>query len=131
MSAAAGDEREFGWATVEFLAALILLTTLFLASMEIGLYVYVRNLAQAAAVEAARYGAPVGRGVRAASERIDELLPAVLGGYAKGARARATSAGGLISVEVQGRVTPSLPLLPELPFEVEGWAFEEEAAIGP
>lgn len=121
--------RDSGSAAVEFLASVVLLTLLMVASIEIGLYVYVRNIAQAAAVEATRYGAPLGRGEGAARARIEELVPEVLGGYARGLRIRAGRTGEFLYVVIEGRVTPSAPLLPELPLRVEARAYLEEEAM--
>jgi hypothetical protein len=123
------DHLDSGSVAVEFLAALVLLAVVFIASLEVAMYVYVRNVAQAAAVEAARYGAPVGRGDTAAALRIGELMPTVLGGYAKGFQVRTGRSGDFVFVVIEGKVTPITPLIPELPIKVEARAFREEEAI--
>lgn len=123
------DRDDSGSAAVEFLTSVTLLTVLLIASIELGMYVYVRNIAQAAAVEAARYGAPIGRGESAARDRIDELMPHVFGGYAKGFQVRVGRTGEFVYVVVEGKVTPSTPLLPDLPVKAEAWAFQEERAL--
>lgn len=122
-------DRDTGSAMVEFLASLVLLAVLLTSAVEIGIYAYVRNLAQAAAAEAARAAAPYGRDITAARGRIDELLPEVLGQYARGAEVRVGQQGDFVIVSVRGKFSPSTPLLPELPLRAEAWAFREERAV--
>lgn len=85
------DER--GASPVEFVLIGTLLTTLFLALVQLGIALYVRNVVVSSAAEGARYGANANRTVADGVERtrrlIDEALP------------------GSIDPEVTGRLTTS------------------------
>ncbi|MGO1319266.1 MAG: TadE/TadG family type IV pilus assembly protein [Galactobacter sp.] len=103
-----------GAATAEFVLVSFLLLLLFTGALHLGLALHVRNLAQDAAVHAARYGALADRGPADGKQRAHELLHGSLnGGLAPKVEARSTGIGeaGGITVEV----TTALPLFGILP----------------
>ncbi len=124
-----GGPEEAGSAAVEFVASVVLLTLVFVASVEVGIYAFVRNVAQAAAVEAARHAAPVGRGEGAGTAHIGRVLPETLGGYSRDLTARVWRSGPFVRVAIEGRVRSMSPLVPDLPLRVEAWAFQEGEVI--
>lgn len=111
---------------VDFLAALVLLVTIFLGGVQLGLYVYARNVATAAAAEGARYGAPEGRGESAASRRTNELLDYGLGDYRNDLSVRTASDAGFVVVTVTGKLPTIVPFLEAIPLTVSARAFEEK-----
>ncbi len=123
------DPEEGGSATVEFVASVVLLALVFVASVEVGSYAFVRNVAQAAAVEAARHAAPVGRGEAAAASHIRRALPETLGGYSRDLEAHVWQSGPFVRVAVEGNVRSMSLLVPDLPLRVEAWAFLEGEVI--
>lgn len=117
--------RQRGSTLVDFLAALMILVTIFLGGVQLGLYVYARNVATAAAAEGARYGAPEGRGEAAASRRTNELLDYGLGNYRNDLSVKTASDGGFVVVTVTGTLPAIVPFLEAIPLTVSARSFEE------
>jgi TadE-like protein len=105
-----------------------LVTVLFLAVLQVGLALHIRNTLISCASEGARYGARAdlapGDGVGRAQQLIRESLTAR---YARHVSAGATSAAGVAVVEV--RVSAPLPVLgpfgPDRVLRVTAHAFRE------
>jgi len=113
---------------VEFTLVSIILVTLFLAILQIGLVLHVRNTLVASAAEGARYAANADRDLLDGEARTRELIAsAVSQRYADGVSSRYVQRGGVILVEVRVRTT--LPLVgligPGESLEVTGHAVEE------
>lgn len=120
--------EERGSAVVESTMVSVLLIAVFLAVVQLGLVLHVRNTLVAAAAEGARYGANADREPGDGAVRARELVTAALGpAYAGEVSAGTEVVGGVATVVV--RVSAPVPvvgfvdLVPRL--AVEGHAFEE------
>jgi hypothetical protein len=124
------SRHERGSAVVEFTLVSIVLITLFLAIVQLGLVLHVRNTLVAAASEGARHAASanltLGDGELRTRELIAESLSADL---AQGVTSRVVDVGGVEMVEIE--VTATLPLFGLLGVErgliVTGHAVDEES----
>ena len=119
-----------GSAVVEFALVSALLAVLFLAVLQVGVALYVRNTLVAAAAEGARYGADADRTPADGVQRTRELVAQSLSpSYAQDVTADYEVIGGLATVVV--RVRAPLPLLglvgPGGDLVVEGHALAELA----
>jgi Flp pilus assembly protein TadG len=123
-----GDDR--GSAVVEFTLVSVLLLGLFLALVQLGLALHVRNTLVAAAAEGARVAAQADRGT-AHGERLTRRLIAdgLHESAAQDVAARHVVLDGVPVLEVEVRAT--LPLLgwagPQRALVVRGHAFDEAA----
>jgi Flp pilus assembly protein TadG len=113
---------------VEFALVTILLVFLFLALMQLGLALYVRNTLVASAAEGARYGANADRTPGEGAQHARQLIrDALADRYANGVSAGYEDVAGGRTVYVQ--VTTSLPLVgllgPARALRVRGHAMEE------
>ena len=122
------DQR--GSAVVEFTLVSVVLVGLFLAVLQIGLVLHVRNTLVACAAEGARYAANADRGLADGESRTAALIAESLSADSVGeVGSRYVTAGGVQLVEV--RVTTTLPLFGWLGVErgltVNGHAVEEGA----
>lgn len=103
-----GDDT--GSAVVEFTLVAILLTALFLALVQLGLALHVRNTLVACAAEGARYGANANRTPDDAAAQTRELIRGALADhFADDVAAGSVVADGVAQVEVRVRAT--LPLV--------------------
>jgi Flp pilus assembly protein TadG len=121
-----GAER--GSAVVEFSLVSVILLVLFLAVLQIGLVLHVRNTLVASAAEGARYAANADRDIAAGAIRTRELIASsVSNRYAGNVSARYLNQAGVTLVEVRVRTTfPLVGLLgPVGALEVTGHAVEE------
>ncbi|WP_207782857.1 TadE family protein [Phytoactinopolyspora limicola] len=101
--------QERGSAVVEFTLVSVLLVTLFLAIVQIGLVIHVRNTLVASAAEGARYAANANRGPADGADRTRTLLASSLSARLGGdVHVRTTEVGGAPAVEVT--VTTTLPV---------------------
>jgi TadE-like protein len=120
--------RDDGSAVVEFTLVSILLVTLFLAVLQVGLVIHVRNTLVASAAEGARYAANADRGFVDGVRRTQtEIARAISPGFADDVDARYVERNGVTLVEVRVRATfPLLGLVgPADSLEVVGHAVEE------
>jgi TadE-like protein len=124
-----GTHREVGSAPVDFvLVAGFLLTPLFLAVVQLGLALHVRNTLVACAGEGARYAAVADRVLSQGVARTRQCIASSLRpSYARNVTARFVRAGGTRTVEITVR-TP-LPLVayvgPRHALVVHGHALRE------
>jgi Flp pilus assembly protein TadG len=89
------ERHESGSAPAEFVLVSVLLLTLVLGVLQLGAVLLVRNTAQDAAVEGARWAALDGSGLADGAARTRRLLSAALGrDYARGVSASAGAWGG-------------------------------------
>jgi Flp pilus assembly protein TadG len=119
---------ERGSAVVEFSLVSVILVLLFLAILQIGLVLHVRNTLVASAAEGARYAANADRDVAAGAVRTRELITSsVSTRYAGEVSAQYVHRAGVTLVEVRVRTTfPLVGLLgPSSLLEVTGHAVEE------
>lgn len=121
-----------GSAVVDFVLVGTLLTLLFVAVVQVGLVVHVRNTLVDCAAEGARWGARADRTPQDGAARARELVAAELSaGFAdrlgSGVSAAVVDRGGVQVVEVQ--ITAPLPLVglvgPGGGLTVSGHAFDE------
>lgn len=120
--------RDGGAAVVEFTLVSVVLIGLFLAILQIGLVLHVRNTLVACAAEGARHAANADRGLADGELRtsalIEESLSTRFGG---GVSSRYVTTGGVQLVEIE--VTTTLPLFGLLGVDrgitVTGHAVEE------
>lgn len=100
---------------------------LFLAALQLGFGLHVRNTATAQMVEAARYGARSGHTVSDAEGRARDLLGSAISGPAE-VSGRVIDQGGVLVMEVSADITlPVLgPLGPGGAMTVTGHAFIED-----
>ena len=117
-----------GSAVVESTLVGVLLLTLFLALVQLGLALHVRNTLVACAAEGARYGANADRDETDAAAHASVLVRAALAdSFAEDVSAGRASVGGLDAVEVT--ITTRLPVLgllgPPRALTVRGHALEE------
>ena len=122
------DER--GSAVVEFTLVSVVLVGLFLAVLQVGLVLHVRNTLVACAAEGARYAANADRGLADGESRTAALIAESLSADSVDeVSSRYVTAGGVQLVEV--RVTTTLPLFGWLGVDrgltVSGHAVEEGA----
>jgi Flp pilus assembly protein TadG len=120
------DER--GSAVVEFTLVSVVLVGLFLAVLQVGLVLHVRNTLVACAAEGARYAANADRGLADGEARTAVLIAESLSADSvDDVSSRYVSTGGVQLVEV--RVTTTLPLFGWLGIDrgltVSGHAVEE------
>lgn len=122
--------RDRGSAVVEFTLVSVLLVGLFLAVLQIGLAIHVRNTLVACAAEGARYAANADRGLADGARRTEALIAQSLSPrFAGGVVARSVHDGAVVLVEVE--VTAPLPLFGLLGVDraltVSGHAVDEAA----
>lgn len=100
---------ESGSAVVEFTLVSVLLVGLFLAVLQIGLVIHVRNTLVACAAEGARYAANADRGLADGARRTEMLIAQSLSDrFTGGTSARVVVADGVQLVEIE--VTTRLPV---------------------
>jgi Flp pilus assembly protein TadG len=119
---------EAGSAVVEFALVSALLAAVFLAVLQVGVALHVRNTLVAAAAEGARYGSEADRTPADGARRAADLVTSSLSSaYARDVTAGFETVGGLSTVVV--RVQAPLPLLglagPGGDLVVEGHALAE------
>jgi Flp pilus assembly protein TadG len=122
-----GDDR--GSAIVEFTLVGILLTVLFLALLQLGLALHVRNTLLASAAEGARYGANADRDPAQGAALTRQLIRDSLADrFASGVTAGTETVDGFQTVYVEVRTTlPVIGLLgPTRALTVRGHALEED-----
>ena len=122
------DQR--GSAVVEFTLVSVVLVGLFLAVLQVGLVLHVRNTLVACAAEGARYAANADRGLADGQARTAALIAESLSADSVGeVSSRHVTTAGVQLVEV--RVTATLPLFGWLGVDrgltVSGHAVEEGA----
>ena len=120
------DDR--GAAVVEFVLVGVLLTFLFLAVLQLGLALHVRNTLVASAAEGARYGANADRDPAQGAAVTRQLIrDSLADSFADGVTSGVETVGGLQTVYVQ--VEARLPLVgllgPPRSIRVRGHALEE------
>ncbi len=108
----------------------VLLAALFLAVLQVGLVIHVRNTLVACAAEGARYAANADRGLADGAARAEALIAESLSSrFTGGVQARYVTDGGVSLVEVE--VTATLPLFgllgPDRGLTVRGHAVDEAA----
>lgn len=121
------DDR--GSAIVEFTLVSVLLTVLFLALLQLGLALHVRNTLTAAAAEGARYAANADRSPEHAAEVTRTLIrDSLADSFASGVTSGQETVGGVPTVYVQVEATlPVVGLLgPPRGIRVRGHALDEE-----
>ncbi len=123
-----GDER--GSAVVEFTLVSVVLVGLFLAVVQVGLVLHVRNTLVACAAEGARYAANADRDLPDGEARTVALIAESLSDrHGEAVTSRYVTTGGVQLVEIE--VTTTLPLFGLLGVErgltVTGHAVEESA----
>ena len=124
----APDRGDQGSAIVEFTLVGVLLTVLFLALLQLGLALHVRNTLLASAAEGARYGANADREPSQGAALTRQLIRASLADrFADGVTAGTETVGGFQTVYVEVRTTlPVVGLLgPARGLSVRGHALEE------
>jgi Flp pilus assembly protein TadG len=126
MAAGVGDDT--GGAVVETALVTVVLMALFLAMLQLGLVLHVRNTLVACAAEGARYGANADRDAADAVAHARQLIRGALAdGYADDVQAQVVDAGGLLTMEVT--VSARLPVVgllgPPRALTVRGHALEE------
>lgn len=121
---------ESGSAVVEFVLTSALLMFVFLAVIQLGLALHVRNTLISCAAEGARYGAREGASAGLGAARARDLITRSLSSsYAQDVTAReeTTSAGvRVLVVDVVAPVPVVGPIGPTDGLEVSGRAFREE-----
>ena len=121
---------ESGSAVVEFVLTSALLMFVFLAVIQLGLALHVRNTLISCAAEGARYGAREGASAGLGAARARDLITRSLSSsYAQDVTAReeTTSAGvRVLVVDVVAPVPVVGPIGPTEGLEVSGRAFREE-----
>jgi Flp pilus assembly protein TadG len=119
---------ERGSAVVEFTLVSSLLTALFLAVLQLGLALHVRNVLTAAAAEGARYAANADRDTADGEARARSLIDAALpSSYAEDVTAGEEVVGGraVVVVTVRARIPVIGFLGPARTMTVHGHALEE------
>ncbi len=119
-----------GAAVVEFTLVTVLLVALFLAVLQLGLALHVRNTLVAGAAEGARYAANADRDPATGADRARELIAASLGAeYAEDVVVGTETVGGVSTVFVEVRAPfPLVGLLgPSRTLVVRGHAMDEGA----
>ena len=120
------DDR--GSAVVDFTLVGLLLTVLFLALLQLGLALHVRNTLMASAAEGARYGANADRGPQDGAELTRRLVrDSLADSFAEHVSAGTQDVDGFPTVYVE--VDATLPLVgllgPERTLHVRGHAMQE------
>lgn len=113
---------------VDFVLVLVVVVPLFLAVLQLGLVLHVRNTLTAAASEGARYAATVDRSPQAGVARTREQIRAALAGrFARRVSARPVLVNGVpgVEVEVHAQVPPLGLWGPGVSVDVAGHAVEE------
>jgi len=121
------DER--GSAIVEFTLVSVLLTALFLALLQLGLALHVRNTLTASAAEGARYAANADRSPEQGAEVTRSLIrDSLADSFASAVTSGQETVGGVPTVFVQVEATlPVVGLLgPPRGIRVRGHALDEE-----
>ena len=121
-------QEDRGSAVVEFTLVGVLLTFLFLALVQLGLALHVRNTLVASAAEGARYGANADRDPAAGAAVTRRLIrDSLADSFADGVTAGVESVDGMQTVYVQVQATlPVVGLLgPPRAIRVRGHALEE------
>ncbi len=121
--------REEGAAVADFVLVSALVSLLFLAVLQVGVALHIRNTLIACASEGARYGARADREPGDGVARAQQMIRASLADrYAANVTASTTSAGGVSVVRL--RVLAPLPLLgplgPDRTLDVQARAFAED-----
>ncbi|MCZ2403915.1 pilus assembly protein [Paenarthrobacter sp. Z7-10] len=116
---------ESGSAVVDFVLVSALLTTIFLATVQLALVLHIRNTVTDAAASGARYGALADRSPADAKDRTQQLLMATLGpDYAGNVRVTEEVFQGIRTLKVS--VRSPLPVLglmgPAAAMEISGHA---------
>jgi hypothetical protein len=122
--------RDEGSAVVEFALVSAMVAALFLAVLQVGVALHVRNTLVAAAAEGARYGADADRTPADAAQRTREVVGSSLSvAYAQDVQAAYEDVGGLRTLVVQVRAPlPMLGLVgPSGDLVVTGHAIAEAA----
>lgn len=102
-------DRDCGSATVEFTLVSVLAAAIFLAVVQVGIAVHVRNTLVAAAGDGARYGAAAGRSPDDATARTREVIATALSEtYARTVDAGYATVDDIPTVVV--RITAPLPV---------------------
>lgn len=130
--AAAADDA--GSAVVEFVMVSVVLLALFLAILDLGLTLFVRNTLVATAAEGARYGANADRNAVDAADQTRRLLEGSLARrWAEDVTSGYEEVNGVRTVYVQLRVSlPSLGFVDAVPpLVVRGHAFDESSRTAP
>lgn len=122
--------RQCGAAVVEFTLVTVVLVALFLAIVQVGLVLHVRNTLVACAAEGARYAANADRDLSDGETRTVALIAEALSDrYGQAVTSRYVTTGGVQLVEIE--VTTTLPLFGLLGVDrgltVSGHAVEEGA----
>jgi Flp pilus assembly pilin Flp len=121
--------RERGAAAAEFALTAGLIAVLFLAALQLGYGLHVRNTAIAHVIEGARHGARADSSPEEGAARARELLGTTLPGrYGTTVSAQQVVVDGVLVVEVTAQVPLPLvgPLGPPGSMTVTGYAFAEE-----
>ena len=124
---AGGSDRGSG--VVDFVLVSALLLVLFLAVVQVGVVLHVRNVLVAAAAEGARYGAnadrtPADGAARTRDVAAEVLSPGRAAALTVAGRTTSSGAGDVVEVEVTGPLPALLPVGP-LRLTVRGHALEE------
>lgn len=119
-----------GAAVVEFALVTVVLVALFLAVLQLGLVLHVRNTLTASAAEGARYAANADRTPADGAERAEELITQSLNDrYARHIAVGTEVVGGVQTVVVEVRAPlPVVGLLgPDRLLVVRGHAMDEDS----
>jgi Flp pilus assembly protein TadG len=123
---------ERGSSVVEFVLMATLLVLVLFGVLQVGLFMYARNLAAAAAADGARYAASAGMSADAGGQRSDELLRSSLHRAASGIVCTGrfgvdeTSRLDVVTVHCRGRVRSAfLPLGAWLSVDVSASSLRE------
>ena len=114
---------------VDFVLVSALVSVLFVAVLQVGLALHVRNTLISCASEGARLGARDGSSPQEGAARTRELISASLSArFAKGVSADVTEDGGVrvVAVRVRAPLPVLGPLGPDDGFDLVGRAFLEE-----
>jgi Flp pilus assembly protein TadG len=122
------DRDDRGSAIVEFTLVGVLLTFLFLALLQLGLALHVRNTLLASAAEGARYGANADRSPEQGAALARQLIRDSLADrFSDGVTARTEAVDGFQTVVVEVHTTlPLVGLLGPTSLTVRGHALEED-----
>lgn len=122
------QRRDSGSAIVDFVLITIVLVPLVLGIVQLGLVLYVRNVAASAASEGARYGATLGHSPGDGAGRAESQLRGVVAGRVARVSAGRQSVGGAPGVVVT--ITVKVPALglggPAVSLTVRGHAVTEQ-----
>jgi hypothetical protein len=122
-------ESESGSAVADFVLVSALVSLLFVAVLQVGLTLHVRNTLISCASEGARFGARAGSSPSAGAVRTRELIAASLSSrFAQDVSAEVTVDGGVrvVTVRVRAPLPVLGPLGPADGFDLVGRAFLEE-----